>query len=186
MHSTTSVNSSTVYVTTGQSHRKTADGRLCAAAFIHNSQAFTVADFDGTQDSDAIVHGLYCIQDCTTVNNPDGVSGREWCYVEVSKTIWVMIIILCATAWYVFATGSSRECRATDMGIASGLDMSVFISLNLYDYCVPKVNYVEVRDRVSIAYAEKANEIADATSLVQSLSREAVALLQQVSDHCIS
>ena len=51
---------------------------------------------------------------------------------------------------------------------------------------MPKVNYVEVRDRVSIAYAEKANEIADATSLVQSLSREAVALLQQVSEHCIS
>lgn len=26
----------------GQTHRKTTDGRLCAAAYVHNSQAFTV------------------------------------------------------------------------------------------------------------------------------------------------
>merc|ERR1719163_1777320 len=44
-----------------QTHRKTLDGRLCAAAYVHNSQAFT---------------------DCTAAANPDGVSGREWCYVE--------------------------------------------------------------------------------------------------------
>merc|ERR1712216_247645 len=44
-----------------QTHRKTIDGRLCAAAYVHNSQAFT---------------------DCTSAANPDGVSGREWCFVE--------------------------------------------------------------------------------------------------------
>lgn len=44
-----------------QTHRKTTDGRLCAAAYVHNSQAFT---------------------DCTSAANPDGTSGREWCFVE--------------------------------------------------------------------------------------------------------
>ena len=23
------------------------------------------------------------VQDCTSTSNPDGISGREWCYVEV-------------------------------------------------------------------------------------------------------
>merc|ERR1719313_18463 len=44
-----------------QTHRKTKDGRLCAAAYVHNSQAFT---------------------DCTSAPNPDGVTGTEWCFVE--------------------------------------------------------------------------------------------------------
>jgi hypothetical protein len=44
-----------------QTHRKTTDGRLCAGAYVHNSQAYT---------------------DCTTAANPEGVSDREWCYVE--------------------------------------------------------------------------------------------------------
>lgn len=41
--------------------RRTLDGRLCAAAFVQNRQAFT---------------------GCADVPNPDGVSGRPWCYVE--------------------------------------------------------------------------------------------------------
>ena len=65
------------------------------------------------------------------MNNPDGVSGREWCYVEVSDNSWVIVNILCGTIWYVFAAGSSRKCRATDMGIASALEISLRISLNL-------------------------------------------------------
>merc|ERR1712193_573785 len=44
-----------------QKHRKTTDGRLCSAAFVQDQRTFT---------------------DCTTVRNPDGVEGREWCYVE--------------------------------------------------------------------------------------------------------
>ncbi|KAL8453847.1 hypothetical protein Emag_001655 [Eimeria magna] len=43
-------------------HRKTVDGRLCAAAFVHEGQTYT---------------------DCTDARSPDGVTGREWCYVEV-------------------------------------------------------------------------------------------------------
>ncbi|KJP84988.1 hypothetical protein AK88_05383 [Plasmodium fragile] len=45
-----------------QQHRKTLDGRLCAAAFLHDDQTYT---------------------DCTSATSPDGTSGREWCYVEV-------------------------------------------------------------------------------------------------------
>ncbi|GAB64583.1 LCCL domain, partial [Plasmodium cynomolgi strain B] len=45
-----------------QQHRKTLDGRLCAAAFLHDDQTYT---------------------DCTNATSPDGTSGREWCYVEV-------------------------------------------------------------------------------------------------------
>lgn len=45
-----------------QQHRKTLDGRLCAAAFLHDDQTYT---------------------DCTDAVSPDGTSGREWCYVEV-------------------------------------------------------------------------------------------------------
>ncbi|KYO03734.1 LCCL domain-containing protein [Plasmodium gaboni] len=45
-----------------QQHRKTLDGRLCAAAFLHDDQTYT---------------------NCSTSLSPDGTSGREWCYVEV-------------------------------------------------------------------------------------------------------
>lgn len=45
-----------------QQHRKTVDGRLCAAAFVQDDHTYT---------------------DCTTARNPEGVSGRQWCYVEV-------------------------------------------------------------------------------------------------------
>ena len=37
------------------------DGRLCAAAFVQSRQAYT---------------------GCTDAPNPQGVSGRPWCYVE--------------------------------------------------------------------------------------------------------
>ena len=44
-----------------QEHRKTIDGRLCAAAFVQARQTYT---------------------GCTDAPNPMGESGREWCYVE--------------------------------------------------------------------------------------------------------
>ena len=44
-----------------QQHRRTVDGRLCAAAFVQNRKAYT---------------------GCTDATNPSGESGRPWCYVE--------------------------------------------------------------------------------------------------------
>ena len=44
-----------------QQHRRTIDGRLCAAAFVQNRKAYT---------------------DCTDAPNPAAESGRPWCYVE--------------------------------------------------------------------------------------------------------
>jgi len=107
-----------------QTHRKTLDGRLCASAYVHSSQAFT---------------------DCTTANNPDGISGREWCYVEEQ----------------VANAGQQK-----------------------WDYCAPKIDYAEVRKRVQNAFGEKANEIADTISVVQSLSKEGPSLLEQIDEQC--
>ncbi|ESS33462.1 PA14 domain-containing protein [Toxoplasma gondii VEG] len=45
-----------------QVHRKTIDGRLCAAAFVQDNVTYT---------------------DCTDSKAPDGTVGRMWCYVEV-------------------------------------------------------------------------------------------------------
>merc|ERR1712066_538979 len=42
-------------------HRRTLDGRLCAAAFVQSGSAYT---------------------GCTDTPNPDGASGQPWCYVE--------------------------------------------------------------------------------------------------------
>merc|ERR1719203_762252 len=42
-------------------HRRTLDGRLCAAAFVQNGSVYT---------------------GCADVANPVGASGRLWCYVE--------------------------------------------------------------------------------------------------------
>jgi len=44
-----------------QQHRKTVDGRLCAAAFTQGQKAYT---------------------GCTAAPSPSGDSGRPWCYVE--------------------------------------------------------------------------------------------------------
>merc|ERR1711935_1236502 len=44
-----------------QQHRRTTDGRLCAAAFVQNRKSYT---------------------GCTDAPNPTGESGRPWCYVE--------------------------------------------------------------------------------------------------------
>merc|ERR1719188_1092394 len=44
-----------------QQHRRTVDGRLCAAAFVQHRQVYT---------------------GCTDAPAPNSVSGRPWCYVE--------------------------------------------------------------------------------------------------------
>merc|ERR1712032_991088 len=47
--------------TSRQTHRKTVDGRLCAAAFVQNRETYT---------------------GCADAPNPAGESGRPWCYVQ--------------------------------------------------------------------------------------------------------
>ncbi len=42
-----------------------------------------------------------------------------------------------------------------------------------WDYCAPRADYADVRKRVGHAFAEKADEIADAIAIVQGLSKEA-------------
>jgi len=52
-----------------------------------------------------------------------------------------------------------------------------------WDYCMPRINYANVRGRVGSAFAEKANEIADAVAVVQGLSRETTRLSCVSLDH---
>ncbi len=52
-----------------------------------------------------------------------------------------------------------------------------------WDYCMPRINYADVRRRVGSAFAEKANEIADAVAVVQGLSRETTRLSCTSLDH---
>jgi len=46
--------------------RRTVDGRLCAASFVQTGTAYT---------------------GCTDAIDPNGVSGRPWCYVEAQLTV---------------------------------------------------------------------------------------------------
>lgn len=50
--------------------------------------------------------------------------------------------------------------------------------------CVRPVNYAEVRTRVARAYEEKAFEMSQATDVLQSLSRQTVALIADVEKRC--
>ena len=56
--------------------------------------------------------------------------------------------------------------------------------LRCQDYCAPKIDYAEVRKRVRYAFSEKANEIADAIAVVQSLSAEGSKLLEEIDAQC--
>ena len=55
-----------------QQHRRTVDGRLCAAAFVQNRKAYT---------------------GCTNSANPLGESGRMWCYVEPQVSVVNVIFV---------------------------------------------------------------------------------------------
>ena len=46
------------------------------------------------------------------------------------------------------------------------------------------VNYAAARERVAFAYAEKAHEMAEATRLLQTLSRQTQSLLSEIAARC--
>ena len=52
------------------------------------------------------------------------------------------------------------------------------------DYCAPKIDYAEVRKRVSLAFQEKAHEIAEAIGAVQAMSKESAKLLEEIDAQC--
>ena len=52
-------------------------------------------------------------------------------------------------------------------------DQAANLGPQKWDYCAPKINYADVRQRVGNAFAEKANEIANAIDVVQAMSKEA-------------
>ena len=62
--------------------------------------------------------------------------------------------------------------------------IAIVCACSSQDYCAPKTDYAEVRKRVHYAFTEKANEIADAIIVVQSLSKEATKLLEEIDAQC--
>jgi hypothetical protein len=56
--------------------------------------------------------------------------------------------------------------------LAPGKEQVANAGRQKWDYCAPKVNYADVRARVANAFAEKANEPADAIAVVQGLSKD--------------
>ena len=99
--------------------------------------------------------GFANAKDCTPTVSPDGISGREWCYAEVSMSLEVIF---------------DEQQPVTDP--CSKQEQVASAASQKWNYCTPKTNYADVRHRVSNAFAEKANEIADAIAVVQSLSKE--------------
>ena len=59
------------------------------------------------------------------------------------------------------------------------------LRMRYQDYCAPKIDYAEGRQRVRYAFSEKANEIADAIAVVQGLSAEGSKLLEEIDAQCI-
>ena len=71
---------------------------------------------------------------------------------------WARVFFVVALLWVTWACLEEQVANA---------------GAQKWDYCAPKANYADVRKRVGNAFAEKANEIADAIAVVQGLSKEA-------------
>ena len=63
-----------------QQHRRTVDGRLCAAAFVQDRCARYPANLRRIHARAVLTRQAYT--SCTEAANPAGESGRPWCYVE--------------------------------------------------------------------------------------------------------
>ena len=80
--------------------------------------------------------------------------------------------------------GAQSWVRDVDSGIALHRADFGVDAFSCQDYCSPRVNYADVRARVAHAFAAKASELGDAIALVQGLSKESVALLDQIRIYC--
>ena len=58
----------------------------------------------------------WCRQDCTTAANPEGVSDREWCYVEVFELSHIDDCSRMYASWVFLFQGAGRQCGSTEMG----------------------------------------------------------------------
>lgn len=64
-----------------QQHRRTVDGRLCAAAFVQNRETFTGSPRSSSGFRGGVPFYLR-FAGCTDTPSPSGASGRPWCYTE--------------------------------------------------------------------------------------------------------
>jgi hypothetical protein len=77
----------------------------------------------------------------------------------------------------------SSDCLC---GVNDSQEQAANAGAQQWDYCVPKLNYAEVRARVGSAFAEKAHELADAVAVVQGLSKEATRLPRKLFGHFLA
>ena len=83
-----------------------------------------------------------CLQDCTAAANPDGVSGREWCYVEAVPRPPA------STRPALYSpSGLFTSCPNCSLGTrgAPCQEQVANAGRQKWDYCAPKPNYAEVR-----------------------------------------
>merc|ERR1712032_1498077 len=88
-----------------QTHRRTVDGRLCAAAFVQNRETYT---------------------GCADAPNPAGDSGRPWCYVQAQ----ILGADGNAPAWNYCAPG--LHCFSNILYIP--FDLELFCVSSVVDY----------------------------------------------------
>ena len=94
----------------GQTHRKTLDGRLCAAAYVHDSQAFTVQVF-----SDATVVVLLDELFCRTATLQAAQKGSQVVNGAMSKCVSRAMFLLCYPIPFATA-GTDRKNCFTEVG----------------------------------------------------------------------
>ena len=64
----------------------------------------------------ACLIGRTLSKDCTAAANPNGASGREWCYVEVSEIVATFAAVD-ATMWGHGLRGAGGKRRASEVGL---------------------------------------------------------------------
>ncbi len=64
----------------------------------------------------ACLIGRMLSKDCTAAANPNGASGREWCYVEVSEIVATFEAVD-ATMWGHGLRGAGGKRRAPEVGL---------------------------------------------------------------------
>ena len=140
--------------------RRTLDGRLCAAAFVQNRQVYT---------------------GCADVPNPDGVSGRPWCYVE--SQVHVLLVhghnLGMRADSYVTAVVGRRRSRC--VGIlwccvvqqSSVPEVVTVIRVCVCGSSAPVANYDAARAVAKRVLAAKAQEVQSYTARLHKAQQAA-------------
>ena len=151
-----------------QQHRRTLDGRLCAAAFVFDRQTHT---------------------GCSDSSNPAGEHGREWCYVD-AQVAHASGAIRCA----LFEVCALHGCHACSywMVVVGGLRGAIAVSHTMRRgerrraqrarlFAAPGDGFALLRDAPSVSCAQRR---ACARILRQPALNSWRALQRSITKHC--